>query len=90
MEFKLSVNSNGAWKSNSASFFFLIARGAWNPSWCRTRIERELVQNVEIEFSVVLKMARGRGTRDGKELELSVKSNKACKSKNGMLLNQNG
>ena len=41
---------------------------------------------MEIEFGVVFKMARGRGTRDGKELELSAKSNKACKSKNGMLL----
>ena len=35
---------------------------------------------MEIEFGVVFKMARGRGTRDGEELELSVKSNKTCKS----------
>ena len=38
-------------------------------------------------------MARGRGTRDGKEFELSVKSNKACKSKMAcfyVLLNKNG
>ena len=62
----------------------------WSPSWRRTRIEHELVQIVEIEFSVVFKMARGRGTRDGKELKLSVKWNEACKSRNGVLLNKNG
>ena len=47
---------------------------------------------MEIEFGVVFKMARGRGTRDGEELELSVKSNKACKSKMAcfyVLLNEN-
>ena len=43
-------------------------------------IERELEQSVEIECSVVFKLTRGRGTRVGEELELSVKSNKTCKS----------
>ena len=37
-------------------------------------------QSVEIECSVVIKMTRGRGTRVGEELELSMKSNKARKS----------
>ena len=35
---------------------------------------------MEIEFRVVFEMSRGRGTRVGVELELSVNSNEACKS----------